>query len=268
MDMRFPQELLHFLYMIFFKPISLHAQINQLDPGIGNVATLLTRSYDRSAQPLKNLALFYILIMPWLLGFGTGMLLSQLGLEVNWLKLAFYLLVGITLSLTFSIHFCIAFLLPFSVVVAFWSGNAFAPEVGIFFSLMLGLTYGLNGGSAKWGLTAGLVYGFAFGLILNPLNGLYVGAAFLIGYFRIIFYLFEALWSWSLAKRSESENARSLWRLNPVVWDELIWLPLPGLDRHLQALKRQNESAGQVAILQVQESFRQGWASERIQKEG
>jgi hypothetical protein len=267
MDMRFPQELLHFLYMIFFKPISLDAQINQLDPGIGNAATLLTRSYDKSAQPLKNLALFYIWIMPWLLGFGTGVLLLQLGMDMNWLKLAFYLLVAIALSLTFSIHFCIAFLLPFSVVVAFWSGNAFTPEVGIFFSLMLGLAYGLNGGSAKWGVTAGMVYGFAFGLILNPLNGLFVGAAFLIGYFRIIFYPLEAFLAWSLAKRSESENALRLWRLNPVVWDELIWLPLPGLDRHLRALKRQNESATQAAILQVQGSFRQDWASECIQKE-
>jgi hypothetical protein len=264
---QFPQDLFRFLYWIYFRPFSLHAWINQLDPNIGSVPALLTRSHERSVQSLKKLALFSIFILPGLLGFGTGLLLLRLGLDVNWLKLTFYLLVAMALSLTFSIHSCIAFLLPFSVVVAFWSGNAFAPEVGIFLSLMLGLMYGLNGGSAKWGLTAGLVYGFAFGLILNPLNGLYVGAAFLIGYFRIIFYLLEALLSWSLAKRSESENALSLWRLNPVVWDELIWLPLPGLDRHLQALKRQNESAAQVAILQVQESFRQGWASERVQKE-
>ena len=265
--MKFPQDLLRFTAWIYFKPISLYKWLDELDPTISNVAALMIRPRDRSVRSLKNLTLFSVLILPLILGFGTAMLLSQLGLAMNWLKLTFYLLVAMALSLTFSIHFCIAFLLPFSVVVAFWSGNAFTPEVGIFFSLMLGLTYGLNGGSAKWGLTAGLVYGFAFGLMLNPLNGLYVGSAFLIGYFRIIFYPLEALLSWSLAKRSESENAVSLWRLNPVVWDELIWLPLPGLDRHLQALKRQNESAAQVAILQVHESFRQGWASERIQKE-
>src|SRR5512138_2255393 len=150
--MQFPQDLLRFLYWIFFKPISLYRWIDQLDPTMGNVTTLLTRSHNGSARSLRNLALFGIFILPLLLGLGTGMILQQLGLDVNWLKLAFYLFVAIALSLTFSIPFYIAFLLPFSIAVAIWSSTSFTPALGIFFSLMLGLAYGLSSASARWGL--------------------------------------------------------------------------------------------------------------------
>jgi hypothetical protein len=263
--MRFPHDLLRFLYWIFLKPISLRTWIDQLDPLIGNIATLLTRSYKGSAQSLKKLTLFYIFVVPWLLGFGTGMVLSQLGREVNWLKLVFYLFVGIGLSLTFPIHFGIAFLLPFSIVVGIWSSSSSLPvALGILFSLILGLAYGLSSNSARWGLVASSVYGVVLGFVLDPLTGLIIGAAFLIGYFRIIFYLVEAPLSWTLGALASRLDPLRLWQFQPVQWDELIWFPLPGLDKHLLAIKRQNEFAAQAAILQAQESFRQRWAAERI----
>jgi uncharacterized protein len=266
MDMKFPQDLLRFLYWIYFKPISLQALINQLDPSIGNVTTLLTRSYDRSARSLKTLALFYILIVPWLLGLGTGIVLSQFGLEVNWLKLVFTLVVALALSLTFNVNFCIAFLFPFSIVIAIWSSSSFPLSLGILSSLMLGLAYGLTSNSAKWGLSAGLVYGVILGLMLGPLSGLLIGAAFLIGYFRIVFYLVEAPLSWSLATLAAGGDALRLWWFQPVLWDEVIWFPLPKLDQHLLVIKSQNGSEAQAAILHVQKSFRQRWAVERIQE--
>ena len=264
MDMKFPQDLLRFSYWIFFKPVSLHAWISQLDPGIGNVAALLGHSSGTSVQSLKRLALFHIFILPWFLGFGTGMRLTQLGMDVNWLKLAFYLAVAIALSLTFSIQFCIAFLLPFSIAVAIWSSGSLSLTLGILFSLMLGLAYGLNSDSARWGLTAGLVYGLFFGFLLGPLGGLLIGAAFLTGYFRVLFYAIEAPLSWILGTLASRGDALNLWQFNPVLWDELIWFPLPRLGWHLLALERQNEGAARAAILHVQESFRQRWAAERV----
>ena len=62
--MAFPRDLLRFLYWIFFKPFSLQAWIRQVDPTLGNVATLLTRPHGHPARPLVNLALFYILAAP------------------------------------------------------------------------------------------------------------------------------------------------------------------------------------------------------------
>ena len=257
-DMSFPRDILRFVYWIFFKPFSLHTWIRQVGPGAGNVATLLTRPHGRLARPLVRLALFYILAAPWLLAIGTGMLLSQAGATVNWLKLVFYLLVGIVLSLSFGISFCIAFLLPFSVSIAIWSSTAFTPALGVFFSLLLGLAYGLNGNSARWGLVAGLVYGIVIGLVIDPLGGLVIGAAFLAGYFRVIFYVIEAPLSWILGIRAARGNAVKLWRLQPVCWDEMVWFPLPGLGRHLRALKQQDEPAYEEAVRYVRESFRQG----------
>jgi uncharacterized protein len=263
-DMKFPQDLLRFLYWIFFKPFSLYRWIHQIDPTLETAAHVLTLSYDRSTRPLRNLALFYILVMPWLLAAGTGLVISGWGADVNWLRLAFTLLIGMAVSLTFSIQFCIAFLLPFSLVVAIWSSTSFTIALAILFSLMLGLAYGLNAGNARWGLTAGLVYGVLLSILLGPLSGLAIGAAFLTGYFRILFYLLEAPLSWTLGELATKGDALKLWQFQPVLWDELIWFPLPGLDKHLLAIKRQEEHIFHTAILYVQESFRQSWAAERI----
>jgi hypothetical protein len=264
LDMRFPQDLPRFLYLIYFKPYSFHIWINELDPAIGNVTHLLIQPSDRSVRAFRNLTFFYVLVMPWLVAAGTALVLTGLGLEVNWLRLALALLVAIPLSLSFSIQFCIAFLLAFSVTAVFWNSQLFSPAVGVFFSLMLGLAYGLGANSARWGLTAGLVYAVFLTLLLGPWVGLSIGAAFLVGYFRILFYIVEAPLSWILGRLAAKGDAVRLWRFHPVTWDELIWFPLPGLDQHLLALKRQDEGAAQAAIFQVQESFRQGWAAEKV----
>jgi AAA+ ATPase superfamily predicted ATPase len=47
------------------------------------------------------------------------------------------------------------------------------------------------------------------------------------------------------------------------MWDELIWLPLPGLDRHLVSIGKQDREEGMKAIAYVAGAFRQGWAARR-----
>jgi len=264
--MKFPQDLLRFLYWIFFKPFSLQTWISRLDPAMRNTASLMTNSRNPSAQPFRYLALFYVLVMPWSLAIGTGFLLTSLGMDVNWLRLIYTLLAVMALSLTFSVDFCIAFLLPFSIAVAIWSSTSFTGTLGIFFSFMLGTAYGLGGNSARWGLTAGLVYGILLSIVLGPLSGLSISAAFLIGYFRILFYIVEAPLSWILGNLARDGEAVKLWRFHPVVWDEVIWFPLPGLDQHLLALERRNTYAAEAAMHHVQESFGQRGAVEKVLK--
>jgi hypothetical protein len=231
---------------------------------MGSIASLLTHPRSPSTRLLRNYALLYTFLTPCLLGFALAGFLSQLGMDVNWLKLALYLFLGIVMSSTFSIGFGIAFLLPFSLMSAVASSTALNLTSGIIFSLMLGLAYGLNPNRAAWGLTASVVYGIAFAMAFGLSSGVMIGAAFFIGYFRIIFFLMEAPFAWGLAYFADSGNALDLWRINPVVWDELIWFPLPGLGRHLLALKRQNETAARDAILCVQSSFHQGKIAKRI----
>lgn len=262
--MAFPKDLLRFVYWIYFKPFSFYRRVGAIDPALANISGLFLRSYEHPGRAFKTLVLFYSLVMPWILASATAIVSSLAGAEVSWLRLVFTVGMAIALSLTFSIQFGIAFLLPFSVAVAVWSSNVFSPALGVFFSLMLGLAYGLTAGNARWGLTAGLVYGAVFSLILGPLHGAIIAAAFLIGYFRIVFYMLEAPFSWILGRLARRGSALKLWRVHPVLWDELIWFPLPGLAAHLLALKQQNGLAAQEAILHVQDSFRQRWAAEQI----
>ena len=262
--MRFPQDILHFLYLVFFKPLSLEKQIRQADPTITTAAILLARFDGGSLKPLRRLVIYYALIAPTLLCFGTGVILWNLGMSVNWLNLTLYLFIGIVLGLSFGVQFCVAFLLPFSVTVAIWSSISFTLPLGIFFSMMLGLAYGLRASSAAWGLTAGLVYILVLSFVIDPVSGLAIGAAFLTGYFRIVFYLVEAPLSWTLAALSARADAFTLWRFHPILWDEVIWFPLPGLDRHLLAILREDERAARDPIAHVRESFRQRWAAEKV----
>lgn len=261
--LRFPQDLLRFLHWIYFRPFTLQTYLNQSGLPTGSVIELYTRGrQDNSARrPLVLLASFYIWLVPWLLGIAFSIALAWLGKNENWLSLAFYLVLGTMVSLSFSLNFCIAFLMPFSLAAAVVSTGSFTMVHGILFSFLLGLAYGLRLNPAKWGLAAGLVYGGVFALLVNPLSGLAIGLAFLIGYFRIFLYWVEAPLGWILAALSARGSAEKWWRWNPVVWDELIWLPLPGLDRQLQALAQQDKSMGREAISFVKDSFRQGWAA-------
>jgi hypothetical protein len=159
----------------------------------------------------------------------------------------------------------VAFLLPFSLAVAILSSTGFNLFTLILFSFALGLAYGLTVKPPKWVLTGGLVYGVVFGLISGPLEGSMIGVTFLAGYFRIPLYLIEALLSFLLSYRVEEADAGRRWRFQPVTWDELIWFPLPGLDRYLRALANQNDLVAQEASALVKDSFRQAWAMERAQ---
>ena len=266
--MKFPRDLLRFLYWIYFQPLSLHVRIGRIHPALENTPALLTPSDQPLERAFKSLALFHILVTPWLLGLSTALVLSRMGMDVNRVMLAFYLFIVIVLSLTFRVVFCIAFLLPFSIMVAIWSSTPFNPLLGALFSLALGFAYGLTGNTARWGLIASLVYGVVLSFLLGFPGGVLIGAAFLAGYFRIVFYILEAPLAWILGTLAGGRDAPGLWKLNPVNWDELIWLPLPRLERHLLALQQQNGPAAQDAISYVKGSIHQRWAAERILKQG
>lgn len=264
--LQFPRDLLRFLHWIFFRPFTLRRYLQRVDPSISSASTLFAHAPQASPQrrALTWLGAFYIWLAPCLLGFGLGLFLASRGMDVNWLNLTFYMLVGIVMSLSFSPSFCVAFLLPFSLAVTVYSTTGFNLVSGILFSFALGLAYGLMLKPAKWGLTGGLVYGAVFGFLLDPWSGLAIGATFLAGYFRIPLYLIEAILTLSLTAYAARANAARLWRLQPVTWDELIWFPLPGLDRYLRTLTSQNSPAAQDAVALVKASFRQSWATPHI----
>ncbi|MFZ6026561.1 MAG: hypothetical protein ACOYYS_02495 [Chloroflexota bacterium] len=120
--------------------------------------------------------------------------------------------------------------------------------------------------SRHWGKIAGtavfLAMGAVTGLVLAKVFDRFTGLAFSITYWivclRLYLYWLQAPWSWIQSRFPDSL------RFSPVFWDELIWLPLPGLEQFLRAAIRSDRAKGLEAIAFVGESPNQAWAAESI----
>jgi hypothetical protein len=66
--LQFPEDLLRFLYWLFFKPITLDRYIHEIDPTLGRDPSLFTLWRRSQAHPefrsLIALALFHIVLTP------------------------------------------------------------------------------------------------------------------------------------------------------------------------------------------------------------
>ncbi len=202
--LKFPQDLLRFLYWVFFKPITLENYLRGIDPSVEINTSLITLWRLGTTKPrlrtLVWLSLFHILITPWLLSFPVAGFFALLGYDVNWVGVA-------------------------------------------------------------GGVAGGVVGGVAVGVA----GGVAGGVSFLICYFRLFTYVLElpiSLLVTSLAVRGKGKkNAIKLFKYSPLNWDELIWLPLLGLDQHLVAIGKNKRADAQRAIADVTQSFRQQWAA-------
>ncbi|MCP4425848.1 MAG: hypothetical protein GY803_15250, partial [Chloroflexi bacterium] len=94
-------------------------------------------------------------------------------------------------------------------------------------------------------------------------GGVAGGVAFVFSYLRLYLYIFQVPWHWLAARQAAGQPARAyhLLQTAPVYWDELIWFPLLGLDRHLVALAQHSRRLAAEEIARVAGSFRQGWAA-------
>jgi len=103
----------------------------------------------------------------------------------------------------------------------------------------------------------------AFGVAFGVAVGVAWALSFTFSYFRLYFYLFELPYQWLLARsvKQDHQSALSALRYSPVYLDELIWLPLFGLDTHLVSATLGNREAGLKTINDVAGSFRQSWAA-------
>jgi hypothetical protein len=91
--------------------------------------------------------------------------------------------------------------------------------------------------------------------------GVAVGVSFIFCYLRLYLYIFQLPISFFLSRSANSENSLALFRFSPIHWDELIWLPLFGLDQHLITIGKHNRQDAQQPIALIAQSFRQQWAA-------
>ena len=237
--LRFPQDILRFLYWIFFKPNTFRRTIHNIDPSFSSIADpSLYQLWKRRQQhpefiPIIWLSLFNILFMP-LFAFPLAWVFQLAGFEVNWL----YAALGVAFGVAF--------------------GVALGVATGVAFGVALGVALGVAGGVAS-GVAGGVAAGVALGVVFGVVFGVAVGVAFISGYLRLPLYLIYTSWSWAHNRfYSGGGLARS-----PILFDELIWLPLPGLNSLLVQIGQQNRQQGLEAIAYVAGSFRQGWAAKR-----
>lgn len=143
-------------------------------------------------------------------------------------------------------------------------GTAFSVAGGLGAGIALGIAYGVTYGltfGAMGGIAFGLAFRWALGVNSSGVAGMAAGVAFGIGfplvfcltYFRLLTYPLDIFLSTSsyLAARHWPHYTMRAWRWCPVYWNEVIWLPLPFIDKLLMLLVRQDREEGfrQIAFV-------------------
>ena len=157
------------------------------------------------------------------------------------------------------------------------AGNvAMGVAVGVIVGAVLGMAGDIGDGVAM-GVAVGVLAGVALreallvimvtvvliGMTFGVAFGVAFGVSIIVVYFHLWAYVIElpaALLLSGLA-RAWPEKAQRYLHFSPVYWDEFIWLPLLGLDKHLVAVCQQDRQAGAEEIAHVAQSFRQRWAA-------
>jgi hypothetical protein len=281
----FPRDLLKFLHWLFFKPFTLGRYMREIEPSLGADTSLYTLWKSRKGHPevrsLLALSFFHILVTPWLMSFLLTLLLETAGYKIGLFGMLVSMLTGVMGMLAAMVGSMLVGVVAgvmagVAVSVGMSAGLVMVRSVmgsvgfGVPEGVVLGVVVGVLGGvmagvrmSVRFGVLGGVVMGVGFGVVFGVFVGVLVGVAisvcFLVCYYRFFLYVLEAPWSWVLSRSPNSKNLR----LSPVSWDELIWLPLPGLDTHLSSIARQDRQSGLEAINYVAGSFRQGWAARR-----
>lgn len=126
-------------------------------------------------------------------------------------------------------------------------------EVFVVVSLLLAVAGGIDS------VGKGMAFGIAFG----------VGSLLLI--FLLVFLHLPLYLLWELPRclflsnqaKRQPQRAAALWRKQPVHYDEVIYLPLFGLDTHLAAIANTDPQACKEALTNLRTSLQQQWALPR-----
>ncbi|WP_028460229.1 hypothetical protein [Chloroflexus sp. Y-396-1] len=278
--LRFPHGLLRLLYWMYFKPLTLRAYARRIAPELDEYLKLWELSDDQRADPRVR----HLLRLSLTLICGTPLVIVPLiGATINWLAqtgvsdVAFYWIPGMVATFGWIIGSLIGFWLRWKrrrslVNLAGWGiaifaltllVSSFLPDsvTNLFSTVLANAIVHLPGDpNTLFKVAVGVAVGVAGGVA----GGVAWTVAFLLYYFRLPFYLIELPWNLIVGRWAESappEEATRRFRLIPLYWDEVIWLPLWGLDHTLVEIGKKDRRLVQTLIADVAQSFRQGWAA-------
>lgn len=163
------------------------------------------------------------------------------------------------------------------------TGVAFGVASGVAGGLMGGVFFGVSGGGVAngvaYGIALGVLSGVAYGVVdrvgsfvaLGVLLGVSAGVAggvvygiavsfsYYLAYFRLATYPIEVFLAWLAYRKglAQPEAAFRWWRRCPVFWNQVIYLPLPGVGKLLALATRQNREEGfkQIAFVAAERSL-------------
>jgi hypothetical protein len=195
------------------------------------------------------------------LAFALEMLIEERRFRARMFKWIMFdsLLLGLLGGIVGALTVGIATLLNTFTLIVFWAvliagGGTMSMRVGNGMSAILAVA-GLS-----WMFSASPSDPLAFLSLLVVLITFLVG---FYGYIRLTSYLLEVPLTWWHYRQALQRPAEALERLHrtPVYWDDLIFYPLPSLDRLLLLALRIDRQAGLQAAEFLAHSFRQDWAA-------
>jgi hypothetical protein len=171
--LKFPNDILRLLYMVFFKPFTLEQYFRKINPtlsqGLGLIKFWRHRKTRDELRAVVLLTLFNIIATATILNMCVALFLSN-WFPVNWLGVLLGIVGSIIIGLSYSLIDVIAGLtisMVIGLTVSVQSGIACTKcgvAAGLNFDPLLGIGYGI---------TAGAVMGIAFGLMLPKFNVLW-----------------------------------------------------------------------------------------------
>lgn len=130
---------------------------------------------------------------------------------------------------------------------------AFGVASGVALGIVFGMAFGVRR-SRVAGVASGIVLGMAISvghsMAVGVASGMVLGAssslALWLTYFRLLTYPFDVALSGFayLTARRRPRAVASAWRWCPVAWNEVLWLPLPYVDKLLALLVQQDRNEG------------------------
>ena len=203
-------------WWLLMRPVSLHRRLRAIAirPN-GRLRHMVDRRVEWAYLPQMAALLFLGTVV---LVVATSLLFGALGFEIDARRLGFGLAVSVASGVTYGV--------AVGVVVGV--------EVGVDLGVAVGLAVGVAVG-AVYGLAVGAAYGVA------------AGVAFVAGYLRFPIYAIELPWqilAFAIQRRTGSITLAQ----TPVLHDELSYVPLPTLARHILDTAPRDQALAQRAL--------------------
>ena len=268
---------LQLLFWMFFLPTAFRNHLKGIHLLLETDTSLIT-VLRRESGILKNPALWKFILQGFvILPISLTVLaraivilfLMTLGMPLQ--EVIFLFLLGTVYGIAYSVAFGVLGGVYFGVALNLVGVMAFGIAPGVAFGMGGGVTFGV-----AFGIGGSMVFGVALGLGGDVGGDMAFQAFHLVGglgsmihsWRPIVFHPLLITWNFLLHRFEKGRTSKktSLLRFHPAFWDEWLYIPFQGLDKHLLLVKERNPNEAEAAINYLS-TTRQRWAAQAVQIE-